>query len=564
MARRMSHLLVRVPLSSCSVPAVPNVPGSGAVPWMPLETARSWMRHSRSSRLLLAAVLVTAGLSGAVLSPSAASAAPATGRVVWKPCGDKGAECGTVAVPVDWASPGGAKVELALSRRRATRPASRIGSLVLNPGGPGGAGAEWVRDSARPLATAAVAERFDLVGFDPRGVGASSPITCDKKLYPEPEPPTNAAEFAKVAERNRALAQDCRRRTGPLFDHVDNLAVARDIEAVRAALGDEKLTFLGYSYGTFMGQQYAELFPGRVRALVLDGNMDHSLPTAWDFMRTETVAAELNFVAFANWCDSQRGCALHGRDTRKVYAGLREKARSGKLTDPKTGERIGFYRLAETAFFGAVEPASEDPAGGWAGLARELKRLSTGDRSVPVGIESATVSRTKTVSDPFQAMFCQDWRIRIRDYAEWQTMVNRLATVAPNLQWTAYNRFLLSCTGYPGPTTNPQRPLRIKGAPPLVMVGNTYDYATTYEWTRTAAQQSGAVLLTYQGFGHTAYVSSGSACVDRPLDAYLISLKVPARGISCPGLEKPGARRAGGRPLPPVAAPWAWSGLAGS
>jgi len=195
-------------------------------------------------------VLPLALLAGLLVSPPAMAAPP---TLPWKPCPDApGAECTTMTVPVDWARPDGLKTTLSLARHRATDPARRIGSLVYNPGGPGGPGAEIVARFWEQIFSPEVLARFDVVGFDPRGVGGSDPVLCDEDVLttPFPRAPKNRAEFAQLREHNRALGDSCRAASGPVYEHVDTGAVVRDIDAIRAALGDRRLSFLGVSYGT--------------------------------------------------------------------------------------------------------------------------------------------------------------------------------------------------------------------------------------------------------------------------------------------------------------------------
>src|SRR5512142_2743653 len=260
--------------------------------------------------------------------------AAATGRhrtITWGPCAeDPTVECGTLAVPIDWRRPDGPTVDLALARRPATDPAARIGSLVINPGGPGGSGVDAVLGGHG--FSPSVASRFDLVGFDPRGVGRSHPILCSTALLNGGPAalPANQADFDARIAYNRTLAADCRQRTGPLFDHVDTLSGVRDLDAIRAALGDQKLTYYGISYGTLIGEEYAEVYGDRIRAVVIDSDMDHSLGTA-GFLRTETATAQDSFDEFAAWCDRTPACGIRVPGVRAVYAGLKARAAGGGL-----------------------------------------------------------------------------------------------------------------------------------------------------------------------------------------------------------------------------------------
>ncbi|MGW0521451.1 alpha/beta hydrolase [Crossiella sp. NPDC003009] len=469
-------------------------------------------------------------VSGAVVAPGVASAAPAP-SVNWQPCPDAaGVDCATIDVPVDWAKPTGDKIQIGLARRKAKDPAKRIGSILMDPGGPGGSGVGSVKSGE--LFTEAARERFDQVGFDPRGINTSSKLLCDRDLASQATAarhPTSQADFDKLAGLNRALHDSCRANSGKLADHVDNLNTVRDMDAIRVALGEQKLTYVGYSYGSLMGQQYAEKFPHRVRALVLDGNMDHSLKTAWDFMRSETAPVELGFVKFANWCDTTTTCALHGQDTKKVYAELKAKAKAGKLIG-SGGKPVDFYQLAGQAF-GVTRPAN------WTHLATALRNLKDGS-----GSEALEALAGPVANVPYPSIWCSDWSYPVRDYAEYQRLRDRLSRQFSNVEWTPYVDHALTCVNSGTKTTNPQRRLEIRNAPPLVMIGNIHDPATVYEWNVTAARQSGAHLITYEGWGHTAYRQTGpSPCVNAAVDEYLINLKTPKRGLSCPATEKPGA-----------------------
>ncbi|MGW0517504.1 alpha/beta hydrolase [Crossiella sp. NPDC003009] len=477
-------------------------------------------------KFLLGAVSAAVVLTGVTVPPASAG-----GTLVWQDCpgGDGGAQCATVAVPLDWSQPDGRKTHVAISRRKAKDPGRRIGVLVTNPGGPGGSGVLMVAGGS-PF-TAAVHERFDVVGFDPRGVNAAEQVRCDEALTDrayEARHPKNQAEFDNWVALNRRQAADCRAHTGALIDHVGNLNAVRDLDAVRAALGERQLSYLGYSYATLLGQQYAERFPHRVRAMVNDGNMDHSLRSTYEFMRTLTAPVERNFAKFARWCDRTAGCALHGRGTAKVYGELREKAKAGTLFYPGSTTRFDFYDMTTQLYFYLNTPKD------WHFLATELKRFQDGGPAAPR-------PATEPVNRPAPAIWCSDWRLPIKDFAEYQALLGRLGQEFPNVGWSPQIDLFAACVGNPLTTTNPQRPLRDRGAPPLVSIGTAHDAQTPHEWSRTAAAQSGSHLVTYQGWGHTIYSDAGaSACVNQAVDAYLIDLTVPGRGLSCPATEQPG------------------------
>ncbi|MBN6053999.1 alpha/beta fold hydrolase, partial [Nonomuraea sp. RK-328] len=309
--------------------------------------------------LTLLSVVATAMPVASASASALSGAASADGAAVaWAPCAeDPTAECGTLTVPVDWDKPAGETIRLALARRKATDPSARIGSLVFNPGGPGGSGVTEILRNRLDF-TPELTRRFDVVGFDPRGVARSHPILCSYALAtqaPDPLELKSQAEFDALLAHNQRYRSDCRSRTGPLFDHVDTGSVVRDLDALRAALGDDKLTYYGVSYGTLIGQLYAERYPRRVRALALDSNMDHSLGTA-AFIDTEAWASQDSFNEFVTWCDRTASCALHGKDVRAVWRDLLARAARGELSLPGEPEfklsRLDLISQAFGAFYG--------------------------------------------------------------------------------------------------------------------------------------------------------------------------------------------------------------------
>lgn len=488
------------------------------------------------SKRLATAAAATAVL-GSVLAATPASAAPS---IDWKPCADApGVECGAVTVPIDWAHPDRGTASIALARRKATDPQARIGSVLMDPGGPGGPGAGEVKGgwSLSPEIT----KRFDTVGFDPRGVGGSTQIKCglDEVIADYPQVPRNQAEFEQLAAYNRKLGESCNRLSGPLGQFGDTESVARDMDAIRAALGEKKLTYYGVSYGTLMGQQYAELFPDKVRALVLDSNMDHSQFTAFEFLNSETQSVQAEFGEFVAWCGRTPSCALHGRDVSKLTRGLQDKAARGELKDPQSGEVITPLTLA-----GMFQGSFYGPS--WDRLATALKSFADG--TPPAA--SARLKDDIPVNTVFQSVFCDDWKLPVHSYAELEAYRRTVAALAPDVKVNSLGwQAVIGCIGWPNRTSNPQHPLQVHGAPPLLMLSSKYDPATPYAWSQAAARQSGSTLLTYDGWGHGAY-GKNSPCVIKATDDYLISGKLPAKGTHCAAVEPgtPEARIAGPKP----------------
>ncbi|ADJ49365.1 peptidase/hydrolase [Amycolatopsis mediterranei S699] len=474
--------------------------------------------------------LVTAAAVTAVLgSLLAATPASAAESVDWQPCADApGVDCAAVTVPVDWAHPDHGTTSVALARRKATDPQARIGSVLMDPGGPGGSGTEQVKTgwSLSPEIT----RRFDTVGFDPRGVGASTPISCglEELIADHPRMPRNQAEFEQLAEYNRKLGESCNRLSGPLGQFGDTKSVARDMDAIRVALGEPKLTYYGVSYGTLMGQQYAELFPDKIRALVLDSNMDHSQSTAAEFLISETRSVQAEFGEFVAWCNRTPSCALHGRDVSKLTRDLQDKAARGELKDPQSEEVIEPLDLA-SIFQGNFYTPS------WGRLANVLKSLADG--TAPAA--SARLRGEIPINYVFQSVFCDDWRMPVHNFAELETYRRVAAAFAPDVKVNSLGwRAVTGCIGWPNHTSNPQHPLQVHGAPPLLVLSSRYDPATPYAWSQAVARQTGNTLLTYDGWGHGAYFKN-SACVTKATDDYLITGKLPAPGTHCAAVEPP-------------------------
>ncbi|MEV4708607.1 alpha/beta hydrolase [Actinoplanes sp. NPDC049316] len=460
----------------------------------------------------------------------------------WKPCAeDRTAQCATMTAPVDWANPYGPSVRIALARRPATDPAHRIGTLIVNPGGPGGSGVDFALDSPW-FFSPQLRRRFDILGFDPRGVARSSPVRCSAALLaagPSVAISTSRGYGATVAY-NRRLAADCARLSGPVFGHADTLSVARDMDAIRAELGERTISFYGVSYGTLLGAQYAERYPARVRALALDSVMDHSAGTE-AFLTTETAAAQDSFDEFAAWCARSTECALHGRDVRTVWARLLDRARRGVLSDPyDPSYRLTEYDLLSVAFGSFYDPQ-------WHALAAYLLEAAANGRS------RRTREAFTEVEHSFPAVFCDDWSMPL---AGWPGLRDRLAALAArNPQMPVSPLALTSvtgCLGWPLPADNPQRTPALLRTGPVLLINARHDPATPYAWARTVATQLGprASLVTYDGWGHTVY--GRSACVTAAVDRYLLTVRPPAAGSSCPAVE-PEPAGVGKRPTAPAA-----------
>jgi pimeloyl-ACP methyl ester carboxylesterase len=435
-------------------------------------------------RRALALVLTTALALGVAAGPAVADPVD---RLAWSPCGEHGAECGTVRVPLDWDRPGGDRITLAVSRLRAADPDRRIGVLLFNPGGPGGAAAPLVRDLP-DLFPQDLRDRFDIVGVDPRGVGGSVPaIACEQ---PPMDPavdqfPATRPEFDRLAAYNREVAEGCRRATGPLIDHVDTVSAAKDFDVVRAALGESRVSWLGLSYGTLLGATYAQLFPGRLRAAVLDGAVDHTIGSRRLALDEARVTEDL-FARFADWCAEDPACALHGRDVVAEYRALLDRA---PTPGGATAAQIGYGAYSVLAV--------RDQ---WPALAELL---------VPALAEHPDTSGFAGVGSDaaYRVIACHDFPSTVRGYPDLAGRMHEIRRVAPTTHgyvegWDVQ----AGCLGWPVRPANPWGPTPVRGGQHVLVVGGEHDPATPHEWAvGLAAQIRGSHLLTWTGVGHTAF-----------------------------------------------------------
>ncbi|GLY15299.1 peptidase [Kineosporia sp. NBRC 101677] len=458
--------------------------------------------------------------AGLVLAAGPATAATSQEYAIdWKPCvKDKNAECGTLELPVNWKKPNGEKFSLAVARRSATDPQQRVGTLVFGPGGPGDSGVERVVTGMSRFSTE-LQKRFDIVSFDPRGVGGSSPVRCSTSLLGQQPSPVirSKADFRATISFNRKLAADCREHTGPVYEHLDTLSTVHDLDALRKALGEAKLTFHGSSYGTLLGQQYAEQYPRRVRALVLESVVDHSLGTS-AFMQAQAVTEQEAFEQFVAWCGRTASCALHGQDVKALWERLLARADAGELPG------LNAFTLTVRA-----QKAFYDPD--WAEFAEFLAQLPT--------VAASKQSQQATSAYPMAA-FCDDWSLPVRNYAAYEKLQRRITELAPQMRYPRSLLAISTCLGSPQKVSNPQHVPQIHGAPTILLTNARYDPASGYNWATNVARQLGkqAVLLTYDGWGHGTYNSS--PCAQQAIDDYLINLVVPAPDTHCPALEPAG------------------------
>ncbi|MET0423164.1 MAG: alpha/beta hydrolase [Actinoplanes sp.] len=480
------------------------------------------------ARPLRAAVLTITTLLAYGGPPVIQAQATPSPAIRWAACPEEEkVQCGSLTVPADWAKPAGPKTTLAIARRPAGDPKQRVGALFVNPGGPGGSAIDFTFGS-ESFFGAEVSKRFDIIGMDPRGVGRSSPVLCSQDLVDaKPSPLIDTPQqYAAVLTYNRRLAADCASRTGAHFAHVDTRSVAQDMDAVRAALGLRQLSFYGASYGTLLGQEYAQLYPSRVRALVLDSVMDHSVDLA-KFMVQETDAAQDSFNQFIAWCTRDTRCVLRGQDIRQLWSRVATRAKAGTLEDPYNRPvKLGLAKLIAAAFAAFYDPQ-------WYSFAYYLRDAAG---QVPTG--RIAPQPIDVIDHSFPAVVCEDWRLPITGFADLSNRMRVLRGRAPQMLASPLALdATVGCLGWPSPPDNPQRALVHRPTlPPVLLINARHDPATAYPWSRQVAAQFGPStrLITYQGWGHVIY--KRSPCIRSVTDRYLVSLQMPP-GHSCPAVE---------------------------
>jgi pimeloyl-ACP methyl ester carboxylesterase len=467
-------------------------------------------------------------------SGSIAALKPFYGQaIVWSTCGTF--QCGTVRVPVDYAEPAAGSVKVALKRSRGT--ASKVlGSLLINPGGPGASGVDLVDEAVKTFGKDVLAG-YDLVGFDPRGVDRSSPVKCsndaakDKLISADFDYSTDAG-IAAAKAAYAGFGQACAANTGPLLGNVDTVSAAKDLDLLRSALGDQSLSYLGYSYGTLLGATYAGLFPTRVGRMVLDGALDPSLSSA-DLGLGQAAGFESALRAYVTDCQSGAKCPLTGSvdDGLAQVRTLVERARRSPLPAGPARTLTGtlaFYGIAVTLYDNAS----------WPYLTQALTAaMAKNDGSVLLRLADVYNDRNKDGSfatnstEAFTAVSCLDGASS-SDPAQMRAEAAQIQKVAPTLgYYFSYGGVV--CAGWPYPPTGRAERITAPGAAPIVVIGTTNDPATPYAWAKgLASQLASGVLLTYQGEGHTAYGRS-NGCILGAVDAYLLAGTVPPAGKRC-------------------------------
>ena len=470
----------------------------------------------------------TTTASGSVASdegPATTGAPEAGARTIeWSDCGG-GFECGTIAVPLDYDDPDGKTIDVAVTRHPADDPDQRIGTLFMNPGGPGGSAVGLARTFSR---AGDLGDRFDIVGFDPRGVGGSSPLDCRSHLTDiyDADPTIDSEEDrAATLEASQAFVDECEEKHGELLPYLGTTDVARDMDEIRKAMGEEQINYLGYSYGTSLGQEYARLFPTRVRSMIIDGVVDHA-PDGIATAEAQAAGFETALDAYIAHCEDE-GCGFGDQDAGAVIDEVIAAAEEAPIPtgeDRDATPGVVSLALAQALYSqqlwgtlsSALRDAQEGDGDGLLDLANMYLGLDGGGSSFEVYFGVGCLDETWP-SDP-------------------QDVID--ASLAAEEEVPRFGGPIvldyIRCAMWPA-EAKPLEPVPsdTEGLPPIVVVSTTNDPATPYENGVTVADQiPGAVLVTNEGEGHTI-VGQGKPCIDEIARDYFVDLTVPEDGTTC-------------------------------
>jgi pimeloyl-ACP methyl ester carboxylesterase len=478
----------------------------------------------------------------------------------WQPCSG-GLLCATIKTPVDWQHVTRSSIELALVKHPAS--GTSIGTLVVNPGGPGGSGVDFVKSGVTNVVDSNVAAHYDIVGFDPRGVGESSPVTCfndagmDNYLYGRVPGVIGSVRWISAEEkRARSLAAACEKGTGPVLAHIDSVSAASDLDLIRSALGETKLNYLGYSYGTYLGTLYAGLYPQNVGRMVLDGAddpwgadyqpapdgvpaEDYSVSPQHDPAVAQAQGFEDDFNAYLQACIAGTKSAV-GSQSCPFSGGVSSADTSVKkllaAADSKPLADKDGRHLYAAILVTAITDSLYSPEA-WPELTQMFVQLKAGNPTIAFEFADQYNDRDSngTYHDNLdlahQAIECLEGGPSTDIPFDFRELLE-LERVAPVLgEYSAYGD--LPCSGWKyGPTPFPN-PVRAKGTGPILVLGTTGDPATPYADAQLLAKQlEGGHLVTYVAEGHTAY-NRGDTCINGTVDAYLVSGTVPAKDPRC-------------------------------
>jgi pimeloyl-ACP methyl ester carboxylesterase len=476
-------------------------------------------------RSLLVATLLLGGIS-ACLS-QLVQREPA--RLEFRACGAE-FECAELRVPIDRARPASGEIALAVLRARATQPAERIGVLLVNPGGPGLSAVDYLRAGASRYGVS-LRERFDLIAFDTRGSGASAPLDCHESLeafFAADPTPHSDAEWQGAVEASRALAEECTRKHAALLPFTGTRESAADMDALREALGEERISYLGFSYGTALGASYLSTYPERVRAMVLDGAVEPSFELLV-FAREQSVAVESALAAY------DEAAAARGWNGVAVLEAVTARAEQAPLPSVAAGSGAARAARSSDILYGSVE-ALTDPDDGWHELALALGAAQAGDGSGFVSLSDRYFQRRSDGSSGLRvetqlAVLCADLR-RPASAQAFRDALPELESAARHIG-AANLLSHLPCAFWPEPA-RPFEPPRASDARNVLVIAGSADPLTPHVWgEQLAARLQGATLLSVETREHTAF-GRGRECVDAAVVATLSSGAAPAPQQACP------------------------------
>ncbi|MEJ1088995.1 alpha/beta hydrolase [Microbacterium sp. Mu-80] len=518
---------------------------------------RTEIRRPRPSRLrrlgaLIAGLAVASvALSGCLYSqipempasetraPDASDIAPElmpyySQELTWEQCGSR-FDCTEVTAPLDWENPGDAEISLALVRHQAKGDFQ--GSLLINPGGPGGSGYDFVADSLEYAVGPDLIERFDVIGFDPRGVGRSTAVQClddeqmDEYNYGVLQAERGTPEWEdEINVRNQEYADACEANSDGILPYITTVNSARDMDLIRGVLGDSHLNYLGYSYGTFLGATYAKLYPERAQRLVLDGAIDPSVP-GLQVGTTQAAGFESALRAYMQDCLGSADCPFSG-SLDEAISDFQALLASIARTPLENGD--GRMLTVDTMVTGTITALYSEQS--WPYLTQGITAALQGDPSVMMALADSYNSRgpdgtyLDNSAEAFRAYNCMDYPVEDDPAAEdaaMQKVQEQAPTFAP--YWDGPD----PCEVWPYPPTGTRDEIPASGSGPIVVVGTTNDPATPYEWSESLAEQlENGVLVTRVGEGHTGY-NKGDSCVDAAVEGFLIDGTVPEDGLRC-------------------------------
>ena len=502
------------------------------------------------------AALAAPATAARLTTSSTASNGTARAQIAWRSCGER-LQCANVQVPLDWQRPSGPKITLAVIRYLATRPDERIGSLFVNFGGPGEPGVDDVRAFGAALDTL-VQGRFDIVSWDPRGSGASTPVRCFANAQSQAsfwgsdwQLPTSTAASQRYVAKTVAFAKRCAALSGQLLAHISTADNARDLDYLRGLVGDPQLTYLGLSYGTLLGQTYANMFPGRVRAMVLDSVEDAVKATSETerALAADMADSDLVFSKFQSLCQSAgpARCALagHGPVAPRVSQ-LLARLERGPIPAPSAAppRQLTYGDLLLDLFTELPAPAQ------WPQLAKGLDQAARGDGSALESQAQQVKPLLLAELPSLVALACADGPSPRQGPQAWPTVIGRLTRVShiygPVEGWGIW----APCASWPVPSANRYTgPWNAPTKTPILVSGPLFDPKTPFaNARRTVSRLGNAVLLTQYGYGHE-FNNDPSQCVDQAFSTYLIQLTTPPRGTVCPSDRSPFDPKFG-QPLP--------------